>query len=87
MSPWRALGCHLHQPPALLALPSSCLNASPVPGGSTMDRENQAPSPGRGGRVVWAQEVRGAPWKRRPLLGLKVREAGICQKGLWGVGG
>ena len=52
-----------------------------------MDRENQAPSPGRGGRVVWAQEVRGAPWKRRPLLGLKVREAGICQKGLWGVGG
>lgn len=43
-----------------------------------MDRATWVPSPGDwGGQEVWAEAVRGTAWKRGPLLGWQVREAGV----------
>ena len=50
-----------------------------------MDRATWVPSPGDwGGQEVWAEAVRGTAWKRGPLLGWQVREAGIYHGGPFG---
>ena len=50
-----------------------------------MDRETWVPSPGYcRGQEVWAEAVRGTAWKRGPLLGWQVREAGIYHGGPFG---
>ena len=50
-----------------------------------MDRETWVPSPGDwGGQEVWAEAVRATAWKRGPLLGWQVREAGVYPGGPFG---
>lgn len=97
MSPWRALGSHWRQATSLLALLALCLSFSSfLVWGKKEESWSCSEHPSLWGRGVaawagragaWAgQAVRGAAWRRWPLLGWQVMEAGIWEEGLLGMG-